>query len=263
MEMLLKSILLGILEGITEFLPISSTGHLLLFEKLLKKEYSDAFIVLIQVGPIVAAALVFWPRIWELISGFGKPSIRDEAIKLVTCFILTGIGGLIIKVSGIELPESVLPIALSMLIGAGIIFWAEQKVKNKELRDMITWPVVFAVAGGQLLAAIFPGTSRSGAAIIAALLLSVSRPAAVRFAFLVGIPTMFAAGGLQLFKAIKDGQTAELTSMTAYIAFFVATVTAWVSVIWLLRFVQTRTFILFAWYRVGLGLAILVMLWIN
>jgi undecaprenyl-diphosphatase len=262
MNSIVIAVVLGIVEGVTEFLPISSTGHLLIAQHLLKAHQSDAFNVLIQVGPIVAAALVFWKRIWELITGFGKPEIRDEALKLIACFMLTGIGGFVAKKLGLELPETMLPIALATLIGAGVIFWAEQKVLSKTLSDTITWPVVFAVAAGQLLAAVFPGTSRSGAAIIAALLLNVSRPAAVRFAFLVGIPTMFAAGGLQLFNAVKDGQVSDLMSTSAIVAFLVATFTAWLSVIWLLRFVQTRTFTSFAWYRIVLGIVIIAMLWI-
>jgi undecaprenyl-diphosphatase len=161
------------------------------------------------------------------------------------------------KILGLKLPETVLPIALATLIGGGIIFWAEARVKGKKLSDTVSWAVVVAVAAAQVLAAVFPGTSRSGAAIIAALLLGISRPSATRFAFLVGIPTMFAAGALQIKDALDAGMAAELMATRSIIAFVVATVTAWLAVIWLLRYVQHHTFIPFAWYRIALGVFIL------
>jgi undecaprenyl-diphosphatase len=260
MAPLLSAVLLGIVEGITEFLPVSSTGHLLIAEQVLHIKESDAFNVLIQVGPIIAVTLVFWRRIWELLTGLRTPALRDELIKLVACFVLTGIAGLAAKKLGLKLPENALPIAIATLAGALVIFWAEWRTKDRTLSDSISWWVVAAVAAGQILAAVFPGTSRSGAAVIAGLILGLSRPAAVRFAFLVGIPTMFAAGGLQLHEAVKAGQAAELTSVPALAAFAVATTTAWLSVVWLLKFVQTRTFVGFAWYRILLGTAMIALL---
>jgi undecaprenyl-diphosphatase len=254
MHLFINAIILGIVEGITEFLPVSSTGHLLLTEHLLHTRASDAFNVLIQVGPIFAVCLVFWKHIWGLVTGFIKDTqLRDELIKLIACFVLTGIMGLAAKKLGLKLPETILPIALATLIGAFVIFWAEWRIKGKVLSETITWPVVVAVALGQICAAIFPGTSRSGAAVIAALLLSVARPAAIRFAFLVGIPTMFAAGALQLKEAVGAGSAHELVAAPALVAFMVATISAWLSVVWLLRYVQKRTFVPFAWYRLALG----------
>ena len=256
----LHSVILGIVEGITEFLPVSSTGHLLITEHLLNVHKSDAFNVLIQVGPIVAVTLVFWKDILGFITGFRDKATRGELTKLVVSFMLTGIAGLIAKKAGLELPENVLHIAMATILGAFVIFWIEQRVKGKTLSDTVTWRVAVAVAAGQMLAAVFPGTSRSGAAIMAALLLGLSRPKAVRFAFLVGIPTMFAAGGLQIKEAIDAGQVAELTNPAAIAAFIVATVTAWLSVVWLLRFVQRNTFVAFAWYRLGLGAVMIALL---
>lgn len=253
MELIIKAVILGIVEGVTEFLPVSSTGHLLIAEHLLKMHTSDAFNVLIQVGPIVAVTLVFWKDILKLVTKLGNVENRDEFIKLAVCFILTGVGGLAAKKCGLNLPETMLPIAIATLLGAVVIFWAEARVKGKTLGAKITWGVAIAVAAGQLLAAVFPGTSRSGAAVIAALLLGTARPQAVRFAFLVGIPTMFAAGGQQLYEAITTGQAAELTSTHAIVAFIVATVSAWLAVVWLLRYVQRNTFVPFAWYRIALA----------
>jgi len=257
MELYLSALILGIVEGVTEFLPVSSTGHLLIAESLLKSHQTDAFNVLIQVGPIVAVTLVFWKHIVGLVTGLGDPLKRDEVVKLATCFILTGIGGVVAKKLGLKLPETMLPIALATIIGGVAIFVIERRAHGKVLSESIPWAVVAAVAAGQLLAAIFPGTSRSGAAVMAALVLGLSRPAAVRFAFLVGIPTMFAAGALQLKEAIDAGQASALVAPSAILAFVVATVTAWLSVVWLVKFVQRRDFVPFAWYRLALGAVML------
>lgn len=263
MENIINSIILGIVEGLTEFLPVSSTGHLLIAESILKYHQSDAFNVLIQVGPIVAVTVVFWKYLLELVFGLKDPVKRDEAIKLTACFILTGIGGLIATKCGLALPDNVLPIAIATLIGAGVIYIIEKRAHKHSLSETITWPIVVAVAVGQLIAAIFPGSSRSGSAIMAALLLGMSRPAAVRFVFLVGIPTMFAAGALKVKDLVDAGQTATLYTTETIVAFTVATVTAWLSVVWLLKFVQTRDFIPFVWYRIILGVVMLALLGMN
>lgn len=263
MESIWKAVVLGVVEGITEFLPVSSTGHLLIAENLLHYQQSDAFNILIQVGPIVAVTLVFWKYLFELFTGLGTAAKRDEFVKLTACFFATGAGGLVAKKLGLELPETILPIAIATIIGALAILLIERRAAKSTLNDVITWPIVFAVAAGQLLAGTFPGTSRSGAAIMAALILGLSRPVAVRFAFLVGIPTMFAAAGYQVKEVVDAGAASSLVTPATITAFVVATVTAWVSVVWLLKYVQTRTFIPFVWYRFALGAALLGMLFLG
>ena len=245
-----EAIIIGLVEGLTEFLPISSTGHMLIAEAFLQNRYSDAFYVLIQVGPIAACTLVFWKDILAL--------NKDYIIKLFAAFFITGIGGLIAKKCGLKLPETIFPVTLAVLIGAFVIFAVEYKSKKRTLNSNLTWAVAVAVAIGQLSAAIFPGASRSGMAIMGALIVGFARPDAVRFAFLVGIPTMFAAGSYELFKEIKAGNTQDLVSPEAIVAYFVATISAWLSVVWLMKFVQTKNFIPFAWYRVALGIALLI-----
>lgn len=254
---MIDSIIIGLVEGLTEFLPVSSTGHLLIVQALLGTQHSDAFNVLIQVGPIVAATLVFWPDVMRLLTGWKDPENRSELLKLIASVGITGVGGYTAKKMGLELPESVFPIAMATLIGAFVILGVEWRSRGKEFSHVLTWGAAVAIAMGQLLAAVFPGTSRSGAAIMAALLLGLARPVAVRSAFLVGIPTMFAAGGLQLKEAIEAGEASVLLAPESLVAFVVATVSAWLSVVWLLRFVQTRDFIPFAWYRLGLGTLLL------
>lgn len=254
---MLDAIILGLVEGLTEFLPVSSTGHLLIAQSLLGHKQSDAFNIAIQMGPILAVTVVFWRRLWELATGLGQQDTRDEAMKLLASFALTGAAGLMAKKLGLELPETVFPVALATLLGAFFIFWAEKRAHSHALSEKITWGIAVAVACGQVLAMVFPGTSRSGAAVIAALLLGLARPAAVRFAFLVGIPTLLSAGLFEIKDAVEAGQAASLLTMESIVAFSVATITAWLSVVWLLKFVQTRDFTVFAWYRIVLGTALI------
>ena len=255
-----EAIIIGLVEGLTEFLPISSTGHMLIAEHLMQKRYSDAFNVLIQIGPIAACALVFWKDIAGFFTKWKEPKTKDYVLKLFAALLLTGAGGFIAKKCGLKLPENILPVALAVLIGAFVIFAVEYKSKKRTLNSNLTWAVVAAVALGQIIAAIFPGASRSGMAIMGALIVGFARPAAVKFSFLVGIPTMFAAGSYELFQEIRTGDTSGLFSAESIVAYIVATISAWLSVVWLLKFVQTRNFIPFAWYRVVLGVALLLML---
>jgi len=257
---LFEAIIIGLVEGLTEFLPISSTGHMLIAEHLMQKRYSDAFNVLIQIGPIAACALVFWKDIAGFFTKWKEPKTKDYVLKLFAALLLTGAGGFIAKKCGLKLPENILPVALAVLIGAFVIFAVEYKSKKRTLNSNLTWAVVAAVALGQIIAAIFPGASRSGMAIMGALIVGFARPAAVKFSFLVGIPTMFAAGSYELFQEIRTGDTSGLFSAESIVAYIVATISAWLSVVWLLKFVQTRNFIPFAWYRVVLGVALLLML---
>jgi undecaprenyl-diphosphatase len=251
---ILSAIILGIVEGITEFLPISSTGHLLITEQVLNVHKSDAFNIMIQMGPILAVTLVYWRDISKMITDFGNKEVREELYKLAICFILTCILGFIIKKSGFSLPQTLLPVALSVLAGAVIILFAEIRVKKIQLKNYINWAVPFAVAAGQIVAAVLPGFSRSGAAIVAGVLVGLSRSKSTRFAFLVGIPTMLAAGVFELKETIFSGHIDELFSLQSIIAFAAATITAWLSVIWLLKFLQRNTLLPFAWYRFSLGI---------
>jgi len=256
---MLEAIIIGLVEGLTEFLPISSTGHMLIANSFLKYEYSDAFYVLIQIGPIAACALVFWRDIAGYFTNWKMPATKDYVLKLFAAFILTGIGGFIAKKCGLKLPETILPVAFAVLIGAFVIFAVEYSTKKRPLNSNLTWAVVIAVALGQIIAAVFPGASRSGMAIMGALIVGFARPDAVKFAFLVGIPTMFAAGSYELLGEIKAGNTAGLLTPESIVAYIVATISAWLSVIWLMKFVQSKNFIPFAWYRVALGIALLVL----
>jgi undecaprenyl-diphosphatase len=236
---------------------------MLIFQFFAENKHSDAFNVLIQVGSILAAAAVFWRDILNFFH-WKDPVQRDYVIKLLASFCITGAGGFIAKKLGFELPEDVLPVALALIIGAFIIIGVEMRAKRRaslalsDSAPSITWAVVAAVGLGQLAAAIFPGASRSGMAVMGALFVGLARPEAVKFAFLVGIPTMIAAAGHQLLSALKTGETGDLFTPEAFAAYAVATVSSWVTVVWLLKFVRTRSFIPFAWYRIALGSLLIV-----
>lgn len=254
----LNTVILGIIEGITEFLPVSSTGHLLIAERWLG-ERSELFNVTIQAGAILAIVLIYWRRLLDLLTRFDQPEHRDYLAKLVVAFLITASGGFIATRLGWKLPETVLPVALALFIGGILIFVIEHYVSGRPASSTVTWQVAFWVGACQILAAVFPGTSRSASTIFAAMLAGLTlRPAATEFAFLVGIPTMFAATGYELLKARAHGAGGEDWSELA-IGFVVSGVVAFIAVKWLLRYVQSHRFTLFAWYRVALGAALLAL----
>ncbi len=250
-------VILGIIEGITEFLPISSTGHLLLAEQWLPRQ-SDLFNIVIQSGAVLAVLPLFPERWRQLLFRWREPATRDYFLKILLAFGLTGVVGLILDKKGYKLPETLAPVAWAMLIGGVLFILVEHWIRGKSLREEVTWGVAIAVAIGQLVAAIFPGTSRSGATILCALLLGLGRPAATEFSFIVGIPTMLAAGGLKIFKALHHAAPGTVPERWGLLmlAALVAAVVSFVVVKWLLRYVQSHTFTVFGWYRVGLGVLI-------
>jgi undecaprenyl-diphosphatase len=256
-------IVLGIIEGITEFLPVSSTGHLLLVERALGIRESDLFNVVIQCGAVLAVLPLFPQRLKQFVFRWREPDTRNFLLRILVAFTMTGLGGVVLEKMHFKLPEQPLPVAAALLAGGVLFVIVESWLRGKTLRDDIAWTVVVAVGLGQLLAAVFPGTSRSGATILLALGLGLSRPAATEFSFLVGIPTMLAAGGLKVFKALHQppaGAPAENWGLL-WLSAVVAALVSFVAVKWLLRYVQTHTFIAFGWYRIAL--AIVILLWLR
>ena len=255
-------LILGIVEGITEFLPISSTGHLLITEKLIHSHQSDLFNVVIQCGAVIAVIPLFPERIHKFIFELGKRETRDYLLKLLVALFITCVGGLIIVKKGIKLPEELTPVAWALLIGGFVFLGVERAIKNRTMSTEVTWAVVIAVGLGQLVAAVFPGASRSGTTIMLSLLLGLSRPAATEFSFLVSIPTMIAAGASQIFKAIHHpvvGAPKENWGLVI-LATIVASITSFIAVKWLLRYVQSHTFNAFGWYRIVLAVVLFLLL---
>jgi len=252
----LAVIVLGVVEGITEFLPISSTGHILLVDQWLGRHSSDLFVTVVQCGAVLAVILAFWSRVVELTMGWRKPELRDYILKLTLAFVITGAGGLVLKKLNFMLPETAAPVAWATLIGGVLIILIEYWLRDKPLREEVTWTIAILAGVAQLLAAVFPGTSRSGATILMALALGLRRPQAAEFSFLLGVPTLLAAGGLQIFSALRDGETVPWGMVALGVV--VSAITAFATVKWLLRFVQGHTFIVFGWYRIVLGVLILL-----
>jgi undecaprenyl-diphosphatase len=256
-------VLLGIIEGITEFLPISSTGHLLIAEHWLPRQFgqSELFIIVIQCAAVLAVLPIFPERLTQFVTRWRERPTQDYLLKILVAFVITGIGGLIIEKTNKKLPDDPIPIAAALFVGGVCFLLLETWLKGRPLKSEITWPIVFAVGLGQLLAAIFPGASRSGATILLALLFGLNRVAATEFSFLVGIPTMLAAGGLKLFKELQEseGGSAQDNWPMLALGFVVSAVVSFLVVKWLLRYVQNHTFVLFGWYRIGLAI-ILVLL---
>lgn len=257
MDNSLQVILLGILEGITEFLPISSTGHLLIAQHWLGRR-SDLFTIAIQAGAILAVVVIYWNRLWHLTANFNQPANRDYLCKMTLAFAITVAGGFMAKELGLELPETVAPVAWALIIGGLAIFAVEAYAERQPVRDALTWNVAVWVGLGQVLAAVFPGTSRSAATIFAAMLAGMtSRPAAAEFAFLVGIPTMFAATAYEVLKLYQAGTLANENYTDLALGFAVSAVVAFIAVKWLLQYIQTHRFTVFAWYRLALGVLLL------
>lgn len=257
MHDLISALILGIIEGITEFLPISSTGHLLIAQHWLGTQ-SELFNVGIQAGAILAVTLIYRKRLWQLLTGFGEPANRDYGLKLATAFGITAVLGLIASKLGLSLPDSVQPVAWALVLGALVMFWAEHKTELDAPETAITWKVAIAVGLAQVVAAVFPGTSRSAATIFAAMLFGTrNRGAATEFAFLVGIPTMYAASGYAFLKQYDSGVQENWSAFA--VGFIAATVTAFIAVTWLLKYIQTHRFTGFAWYRIALGIALLAL----
>lgn len=253
----LSDILLGVIEGITEFLPISSTGHLLLAEHWLGAR-SETYNIVIQAGAILAVTLIYWQRIVGLLTGWNDPENRSYLIKLVVAFLITAVLGLVVKKLGFELPSTIQPVAWALVIGGVWMIVAETLAAKQQDRTAITLRVAIAVGLAQVVAGMFPGTSRSAATIFVAMLVGTSnRAAATEFAFLVGIPTMYAASGYELLKQLKGGVAEDWTAMG--IAFVVSTITAFVAVKWLLTYIRSHRFTAFAIYRILFGGLLLVL----
>ena len=257
-------IILGIIEGITEFLPISSTAHLLIIENWLPRQ-TDLFNIVIQSGAVIAVLPLFPERLHQFVFQWREKATQDYGLKILLAVIITGIGGLLLDKAGFKLPERLWPVAWAMLVGGIGFLVIERWLSGRNPQGPVTWSVAVVVGVGQLIAAVFPGTSRSGATILLMLMLGLSRPAATEFSFLVGIPTMLAAGGLKIFQALHHppaGGAPERWDMVL-LGFITSAVVSFIAVRWLLRYIQTHTFIVFGWYRIVLGAVLFLLLFIQ
>ena len=263
LALLFKALILGIVEGLTEFLPISSTGHLILAGDLLNfnNERGKLFEIVIQSGAILAVCWEYRAKIGQVLGTMGSdPKSQRLLVNLFIAFLPLAILGLAFgKAIKAHLFQPV-PVALAFIVGAFIIIWAERRkhVVRVHSVDDIQWPDALKLGFAQALALI-PGTSRSGATIIGGLLFGLSRKAATEFSFFLAIPTLTVATAYQLY---KERALLNADDLGMWVVGFVsAFVSAFLCVRWLLRYISSHDFTLFAWYRIAFGIVVLWTAW--
>jgi undecaprenyl-diphosphatase len=266
-----QAVVLGIVEGVTEFLPVSSTGHLTIAEKLLDLKVDDvgltAYTAIIQVGAILAAIIYFRRDIVRFVLGFvnGLRSAEGRrshdwymALYVIVGSIPIAIVGLALK-HVIEGPLRSLWVVAAALIGwSGVMIFAESASNQSRGEDKLNWTDAIVIGLAQCFALI-PGVSRSGATISAGLLRDIDRVTATRMSFFLGIPALTAAGGLEAISHRHD-VSATVGWGATLVGTVISFVVAYASIAWLLRYVAHHSIVTFVWYRVGLGLLLVVLL---
>lgn len=267
---ILKVIFLGIVEGITEWLPISSTGHMLLVDKFISLNMSEAFkemfFVVIQLGAILAVVVMFWKKMFPFqFKNKTQPIIKKDTFSLWFKVVIACIPGAIITILFDDYIEAHLhtPIVIAAaLVFYGIAFisieiWNKKRFPTTSKLEDITYQTAFLIGLFQVLS-IIPGTSRSGATIVGALLIGVSRVAAAEFTFFLAVPVMF---GLSAIKIIKFGISFTSTELLILVIGVVVAFAVSILVIkFLMEYIKKHDFKVFGWYRIALGIAVLLMM---
>ena len=265
--LLWKAALLGVVEGLTEFLPISSTGHLILASALLGLEGDKVklFEVVIQVGAILAVLSVYASKLREVIVGLprGDERARGFAVNMLLGFAPAAVLGVLFADLIKNVLFNPLVVATGFIVGGVIILWAERRQRDSrhvrvQEADDVGWRDALKVGLVQCLALI-PGTSRSGATIIGGMLLGLSRKAATEFSFFLAIPMIVGAAVYDLARHRELLAAADLPWFA--VGLIVSWLSAWVCVRWLLRFVARHSFVVFGWYRIAFGLIVLGTAW--
>lgn len=255
-----KALILGIVEGLTEFLPVSSTGHLILAGDLLhfSDEKAKVFEIVIQCGAILAVVWEYRAKFISVLSNLPtQRSAQRFTLNLLVAFLPIAILGLLLGKAIKAALFKPVPVAIAFIVGAIIILWAERRkhVVRVDSVDDMTWRDALTVGFAQCCALI-PGTSRAGATIIGGLLFGLSRRAATEFSFFLAVPVLFAASGYELFKH-RSLLSADDLGMFA-VGFVFAFVAAFLCVRWLLRYISHHDFTVFAWYRIAFGALVLI-----
>lgn len=266
----LKALIMGIVEGLTEFLPISSTGHLILAGSLLNfagpafpKEKVDVFEIVIQAGAILAVCWEYRARIASVLCGLTSDRKAQRlVINLIIAFVPAAVLGFLFSKKIKAVLFAPLPVAIAFIVGGLIILWVERRHRHRQgycfaridSVDDMTPLDAFKVGCAQAFALI-PGTSRSGATIIGGMMFGLSRKAATEFSFFLAIPTLFAATFYSLYKERALLSAADVPLFT--IGTVAAFISAFLCVRWLLRYISSHDFTAFAWYRILFGLVIL------
>ncbi|WP_416327344.1 undecaprenyl-diphosphate phosphatase [[Eubacterium] hominis] len=271
---IIKAILYGIVEGVTEWLPVSSTGHMILFEEVLpmkvSEEFWNVFLVVIQLGAILAVVLLYWHKIFPLnLKNKNRPLIRYDIMNLwgkilVACVPAAVVGILLDDWLDEHLYNSIVVAIMLILVGIAFII-IENGNKNKRARvttlQELSYKDAIIIGIFQLIAAIFPGTSRSGATIIGGLMIGVSRTIAAEFTFFLAIPVMF---GASLLKMVKFGLAFSGMEIGILVTGMVVAFVVSILVIrFLMSYIKKHDFKLFGWYRIVLGIIVLACLYFK
>ncbi len=267
-----KIVLIGIVEGITEWLPISSTGHMLLLDEFIKlnmsEEFKQVFFVVIQLGAILAVVLLFWNKMWPFnFKDKSKPVIKKDIFSLWIKVVVSCIPGAVVTILFDDFVDAHFTtptvIALALIIyGIGFIVienWNKTRTPKINKLSEIDYKTAFLIGVFQVLS-IVPGTSRSGSTIIGGLLLGVSRYAVAEFTFFMAVPVMFGLSGLKMLKFGFNFTGAEW--MTLVLAMVVAFITSVFVIKFLMNYIKKNDFKVFGWYRIALGLVVLAYFWI-
>lgn len=263
---LLKALLLGIVEGITEWLPISSTGHMILLDEFLQldvsPEFKDMFLVVIQLGAILAVVVLYFKKLWPFAVREKKVILEKDKVsmwlKIVVSCVPAAIVGLLFDDQLEALFYNWQTVA-AMLVIFGIAFIIIEKYNKKKVPTVnsigdLSYKAAFIIGLFQLIAAVFPGTSRSGATIVGALLIGVSRTVAAEYTFFLAVPVMFGASALKLVKFGFHFTSFELAVLAVgLISAFVVSI---VAIKFLMGYIKKHDFTVFGWYRIVLGVAV-------
>ncbi len=262
--LLIKAAIMGIVEGLTEFLPISSTGHLILAGALLgfDDEKAKVFDIAIQSGAIFAVILVYWQKIRDTLVALPTDKQAQQfVLNVLIAFLPAVVLGLLFGKAITAHLFTPVVVASTFIIGGFIILWAERRQKmnpaSTRIHEVEAMTTMDALKVGlvQCLAMV-PGTSRSGATIIGGMLLGMSRKAATDFSFYLAIPTLIGAGVYSLYQERALLSVADLPMFGVGLLF--AFISAWLCIRWLLRYISTHDFVPFAWYRIAFGVVVLV-----
>ena len=262
----LKAILFGVVEGITEWLPISSTGHMILLDEFVKlnvsKEFLDLFLVVIQLGAILAVVVIYWNKLIPLSTKHGLHISRRKCkmwVKIIVASIPAGVVGILWDDVFTKYFYNYQTVAI-MLILVGVVFIIiERSNKNKIAKidsiDDISYGQAFLIGVFQMIAAIFPGTSRSGSTIVGSLMLGISRTAAAEFTFFLAVPAMFGGSAIKILK--YSGGFNSLAVALLAIGMIVAFVLSIIAIKFLMSYIKKHDFKVFGWYRIILGIAVI------
>lgn len=262
----LKAILFGVVEGITEWLPISSTGHMILLDEFVKlnvsKEFLDLFLVVIQLGAILAVVVIYWNKLIPLSTKHGLHISRRKCkmwVKIIVASIPAGVVGILWDDVFTKYFYNYQTVAI-MLILVGVVFIIiERSNKNKIAKidsiDDISYGQAFLIGVFQMIAAIFPGTSRSGSTIVGSLMLGISRTAAAEFTFFLAVPAMFGGSAIKILKYSGGFNSAEVVLLA--IGMIVAFVLSIIAIKFLMSYIKKHDFKVFGWYRIVLGIAVI------